>query len=102
MVIVYVERGFAHVKKPARGLAPGPSMNGLNQLRKRMYQIARSQGGNRPGLRAIRPMVQKLSPGTRTQPSIRMRALRLITARVTRHWPPSSTASAPTRSVPDG
>ena len=45
---------------------------------------------------------QKASPGTRTQPSISTRALRLITARVTCHWPSAQAASAPTRNAPEG
>ena len=42
------------------------------------------------------------SAGTRTQPSISTRALRLMTALVTVHSPFTCFASAPTRSVPDG
>lgn len=45
---------------------------------------------------------QKASPGTRTQPSISTRALRLITALVAVHSPSTSAAAAPTRRVPDG
>ncbi|MNE25105.1 hypothetical protein D3C80_1184230 [compost metagenome] len=45
---------------------------------------------------------QKVSPGTRTQPSISTRALRLITALVTVHSPLTTSAAAPTRRVPDG
>ena len=40
--------------------------------------------------------------GTRTMPSISTRALRLITARVTCHWPSAQAASAPTRNAPEG
>ena len=47
-------------------------------------------------------LLQKLSPGTRTQPSISTRALRLMMALVTLQSPFCSEASAPTRKVPDG
>ncbi len=45
---------------------------------------------------------QNASPGTRTQPSINTRALRLMIALVTVHWPLTWLASAPTRRVPEG
>src|SRR5690606_8212906 len=45
---------------------------------------------------------QNASPGTRTQPSMRIRALRLMMALVTVHSPFTWAASAPTRSVPEG
>ena len=45
---------------------------------------------------------QNASAGTRTQPSIRIRALRLMMALVTVHSPSTWRASAPTRSVPEG
>ena len=45
---------------------------------------------------------QKASPGTRTQPSISTRALRLIMALLTTQSLPCCVASAPTRSVPEG
>jgi len=45
---------------------------------------------------------QNASPGTRTQPSINTRALRLMMALVTLHTPLVCVASAPTLSVPDG
>ena len=47
-------------------------------------------------------MDQNASPGTRTAPSINTRALRLMMALPTLHWPSTSFASAPTRSVPEG
>ena len=45
---------------------------------------------------------QTISDGTRTQPSIKTRALRLMMALVTVQLPSSCVASAPTRKVPEG
>ena len=48
------------------------------------------------------PAQSKTSAGTRTAPSISTRAERDMIAFDTVHWPSTSSASAPTRSVPDG
>jgi hypothetical protein len=52
--------------------------------------------------RHVEILAQNASPGTRTQPSIRIRALRLMMALVTVHVPSTRRASAPTRRVPEG
>ena len=55
------------------------------------------------GLVGVMPQrARKASPGTRTQPSIRMRAERDITALVTVHCPATCSAWAPTLRVPEG
>ncbi len=48
------------------------------------------------------PAQSKTSAGTRTAPSISTRAERDMIAFDTVHWPSTSSASAPTRSVPEG
>ena len=45
---------------------------------------------------------QNASPGTRTQPSMSTRALRLMTTFSMLHWPLDSEAAAPTFRVPEG
>ena len=58
--------------------------------------------GRAAGPISVRVVLQNASPGTRTQPSMSTRALRLMTALVTIHSPFTWLAAAPTRSVPDG
>lgn len=47
-------------------------------------------------------LYQNASPGTRTWPSMMIRAERDMTALVTAHSPSTCRASAPTRKVPEG
>lgn len=67
-------------------------MNGLNHSRNGVFLIRAAVVGNGAAIAPHSLAPQNVSPGTRTVPSMMMRALRLMMALVTVHWPSASLA----------